>query len=130
MEITKVNLIPVRQVSKSEVRETRDAPPNVKDQQNVRNTESTSIKRVEETPPVFDIGYWDLVFSIMNDSSKRSREFIELTKARIRDQLAMRMLKLTPSGQKLMFSQDSKDQETLLNSVTSLGDKSPYVVIK
>jgi len=130
MEITKVNLIPVRQVSKNEVRETRDAPPNVKDQQNVRNTESTSIKRVEETPPVFDIGYWDLVFSIMNDSSKRSREFIELTKARIRDQLAMRMLKLTPSGQKLMFSQDSKDQETLLNSVTSLGDKSPYVVIK
>ena len=130
MEITKVNLIPVRQVSKNEVRETRDAPPNVKDQQNVRNTESTSIKRVEETPPVFDIGYWDLVFSIMNDSSKRSREFIELTKARIRDQLAMRMLKLTPSGQKLMFSQDSTDQETLLNSVTSLGDKSPYVVIK
>ena len=57
MEITKVNLIPVRQVSKSEVRETRDAPPNVKDQQNVRTTESTSIKRVEETPPVFDIGF-------------------------------------------------------------------------
>jgi len=130
MEITKVNLIPVRQVSKNEVRETRDAPPNVKDQQNVRNTESTSIKRVEETPPVFDIGYWDLVFSIMNDSSKRSREFIELTKARIRDQLAMRMLKLTPSGQKLMFSQDSKDQETLLNSLNSLGDRSPYVGIK
>ena len=130
MEITKVNLIPVRQVSKNEVRETRDAPPNVKDQQNVRNTESTSIKRVEETPPVFDIGYWDLVFSIMNDSSKRSREFIELTKARIRDQLAKRMMQLTPSGQKLMFSQDSKDQETLLNSVTSLGDRSPYVGIK
>ena len=89
-----------------------------------------SRKSVEETPPVFDNGYWDLIFSIMNDSSKRSREFIELTKARIRDQLALRMMQLTPSGQKLMFSQDSKDQETLLNSLNSLGDRSPYVVIK
>ena len=93
-------------------------------------TSTVSRKSVEETPPVFDNGYWDLIFSIMNDSSKRSREFIELTKARIRDQLALRMMKLTPSGQKLMFSQDSKDQETLLNSLNSLGDRSPYVVIK